>query len=171
MFLAFSRLTRPRARPRAGRRQSSPARRHSEAGRPDNNAAACLGRDPATSRQAVAAVSRPARGAVGPDRGIRARGRRQVLRGACRRRSGHWEIPPARRVRGNAEGVRVGRAVCTDLEGHLPYVPLAHALRDALADVDVGAVGLPALRRIFPELGCAHPARPKISPRSRPRSS
>ena len=59
------------------------------------------------------------------------------------------------------EGVRVGRAVCIDLEGHLPYVPLAQALRDALDDVDLGGVGLPALRRIFPELGLCSPGEPE----------
>ena len=49
------------------------------------------------------------------------------------------------------EGARVGRASCSELERHLPYVPLATALRDALADVDLGTC-LPALTRILPEL-------------------
>ena len=48
-------------------------------------------------------------------------------------------------------GVRVGRASCAELERHLPYVPLAAALREALADVDLGA-RRPALCHVFPEL-------------------
>ena len=39
------------------------------------------------------------------------------------------------------------------LERNLAYVPLAAALRDALADVDFAAEPLPALRQILPELG------------------
>jgi DNA-binding SARP family transcriptional activator len=49
-------------------------------------------------------------------------------------------------------GVPVGRAGASELEQHLPYVPLAAALRDALpALADVGT-RLPALQRILPEL-------------------
>jgi DNA-binding SARP family transcriptional activator len=50
-------------------------------------------------------------------------------------------------------GVRVGRATCTELESHLPYVPLAAALRDALAGVELDGRQHPALSRILPELG------------------
>jgi DNA-binding SARP family transcriptional activator len=48
-------------------------------------------------------------------------------------------------------GVRVGRASCSALERHLPYVPLAAALRDALMGVQLGQ-RLPALSQILPEL-------------------
>ena len=48
--------------------------------------------------------------------------------------------------------VRVGRAGCSELEAHLPYVPLAAALRDALVGGEIDAARLPALREIFPEL-------------------
>ncbi|HEX4733706.1 MAG TPA: BTAD domain-containing putative transcriptional regulator [Thermoleophilaceae bacterium] len=54
-------------------------------------------------------------------------------------------------------GVRVGRASCSALERHLPYVPLAAALRDALSDIDLARVELPALRGILPELGVGLP--------------
>jgi DNA-binding SARP family transcriptional activator len=50
-------------------------------------------------------------------------------------------------------GVRVGRATCSELESHLPYVPLAAALRDALAGVELEARRHTALSRILPELG------------------
>lgn len=49
-------------------------------------------------------------------------------------------------------GVRVGRARCSKIEAHLPYVPLAAALRRALADVDIGTKPLPALSEVLPEL-------------------
>jgi DNA-binding SARP family transcriptional activator len=49
-------------------------------------------------------------------------------------------------------GVRIGRASCSELERHLPYVPLATALREALVGADVDGNGLPALREILPEL-------------------
>ena len=49
-------------------------------------------------------------------------------------------------------GVRVGRATCSDLERHLPYVPLAAALRGALPETELDAQRLPALRQILPEL-------------------
>jgi DNA-binding SARP family transcriptional activator len=49
-------------------------------------------------------------------------------------------------------GVRVGRADCSELERHLPYVPLATALRDALADAELDAERLPPLRAVLPEL-------------------
>lgn len=48
---------------------------------------------------------------------------------------------------------RVGRAQCSPLEQHLPYVPLAAALRDAGIEAD--GERTPALARIFPELGLA----------------
>jgi DNA-binding SARP family transcriptional activator len=54
-------------------------------------------------------------------------------------------------------GVRVGRASCSELEQHLPYVPLAAALRDALGEVAL--LGRrPALRPILPELSLNEPA-------------
>ena len=54
-------------------------------------------------------------------------------------------------------GVRVGRATCSLLERHLPYVPLATALREALAGVELDVERLPALRQILPELALATP--------------
>jgi hypothetical protein len=56
-------------------------------------------------------------------------------------------------------GVRVGRAGCSELERHLPYVPLAAALRDALRGVQPDVGQLPSLRRILPELSLDEPAR------------
>ena len=50
------------------------------------------------------------------------------------------------------DGVHVGRARCSELERHLPYVPLATAVRDALRDVEPDLAALPALRQILPEL-------------------
>jgi DNA-binding SARP family transcriptional activator len=54
-------------------------------------------------------------------------------------------------------GVRVGRASGSELERHLPYVPLAAALRDALAGAEIDGEHLPALRRILPELALEEP--------------
>jgi DNA-binding SARP family transcriptional activator len=54
-------------------------------------------------------------------------------------------------------GVRVGRAGGSELEQHLPYVPLATALREALAGVELDSERLPALGRILPELALADP--------------
>jgi DNA-binding SARP family transcriptional activator len=56
-------------------------------------------------------------------------------------------------------GVRLGRAICSELERELPYVPLAAALREALADVALDAGRWPALGRILPELSTGEPAR------------
>ena len=53
---------------------------------------------------------------------------------------------------GELEDARVGRASCSELERHLPYVPLATALRDALTDVDLDARRMPALAQLMPEL-------------------
>jgi DNA-binding SARP family transcriptional activator len=50
------------------------------------------------------------------------------------------------------DDVRVGRAACSELEQHLPYVPLAAALRRALAGIELDGRSLPALGRILPEL-------------------
>src|SRR4029079_13722296 len=58
---------------------------------------------------------------------------------------------------GELEDVRVGRASCSELERHLPYVPLATALRDALADVDLDARRMPALAQLMPELALDAP--------------
>jgi DNA-binding SARP family transcriptional activator len=55
-------------------------------------------------------------------------------------------------------GVRVGRASCSVLERHLPYVPLAAALRGALARAELDTQRLPALRQILPELRVEEPA-------------
>jgi DNA-binding SARP family transcriptional activator len=51
--------------------------------------------------------------------------------------------------------VRVGRAAASELEAHLPYVPLATAVRDALGDGALDGAGVPALGRVFPELALA----------------
>ncbi len=51
--------------------------------------------------------------------------------------------------------VRIGRASCSELERHLPYVPLAAAVREALAEIELEPSCRPALRRILPELGLA----------------
>jgi DNA-binding SARP family transcriptional activator len=55
-------------------------------------------------------------------------------------------------------GVRVGRASCSELERHLPYVPLATALRSAVSEVELDGRRLPALRQILPELTLDVPA-------------
>jgi len=49
-------------------------------------------------------------------------------------------------------GVRVGRASCSELECHLPYVPLAAALRDGLTRAELTGQHREALRKIVPEL-------------------
>jgi len=55
-------------------------------------------------------------------------------------------------------GVKVGRASCSELERHLPYVPIAAALRDALRRAELDDQRLPALRQILPELRADEPA-------------
>lgn len=55
------------------------------------------------------------------------------------------------------DGVRVGRASCSELERHLPYVPLAAALREALVGIDVDPRRLPALAQILPEFSLQAP--------------
>jgi DNA-binding SARP family transcriptional activator len=50
-------------------------------------------------------------------------------------------------------GVRLGRASGTALEQHLPYVPLAAALREALEGVEFDERRRPALGQVLPELG------------------
>ena len=57
------------------------------------------------------------------------------------------------------DGVRIGRASCSELERHLPYVPLAAALRQALNGIELDAQRAPALAQIFPELSADAPAR------------
>ncbi len=52
---------------------------------------------------------------------------------------------------------RIGSATCSLLERNLPYVPLAAALREALADVDLDAERLPALQQVLPELALGAP--------------
>src|SRR5439155_12733984 len=54
-------------------------------------------------------------------------------------------------------GVRVGRSSCSELERHLPYVPLAAALRDALGEVEL-LERRPSLCLILPELRVDEPA-------------
>ena len=58
------------------------------------------------------------------------------------------------------EGVRMGRSSCSELERHLPYVPLAAAIRDALRDLMPEPGALPALREILPELRLGSEDRP-----------
>src|SRR5207249_3706493 len=53
-------------------------------------------------------------------------------------------------------GVSIGRSSCSELEQHLPYVPLAAALRDALGEVEL-LRQRPALRLILPELRANEP--------------
>ncbi len=54
-------------------------------------------------------------------------------------------------------GVRVGRASCSELERHLPYVPLAAALRDTLTRAELTGQHRAALGKIVPELTPADP--------------
>ena len=56
------------------------------------------------------------------------------------------------------DGVRVGRAKCSDLERRFAYVPLAAALRDALKEIQLEPAEFPALRGMLPELGARQPA-------------
>jgi DNA-binding SARP family transcriptional activator len=53
--------------------------------------------------------------------------------------------------------VRVGCSSASELERHLPYVPLAAALREALAGVELDGRRLPALGQILPELTLGTP--------------
>jgi len=62
-----------------------------------------------------------------------------------------------RELRADIEGARIGHATCSLLERNLSYVPLAAAVRNALADVDLDAARLPALRQILPELALGAP--------------
>jgi DNA-binding SARP family transcriptional activator len=55
------------------------------------------------------------------------------------------------------DGVRIGRVTCSLLEKNLPYVPLAAALRAALAGVDLDGDRLPALQQVLPELALGAP--------------
>ena len=55
-------------------------------------------------------------------------------------------------------GVRAGRASCSELERHLPYVPLAAALRDALTQAELTGRHRAALGKIMPELTPAGPS-------------
>jgi DNA-binding SARP family transcriptional activator len=55
------------------------------------------------------------------------------------------------------DGARIGRGSCTLHERNLPYVPLAAALREALAGVDLAAERSPALQQILPELALDAP--------------
>jgi DNA-binding SARP family transcriptional activator len=62
-------------------------------------------------------------------------------------------------LRAQLDGARIGRATCALLERNLPYVPLAAALREALADIDLDAERLAALQQILPELALEVPKR------------
>lgn len=62
-----------------------------------------------------------------------------------------------RELRDDIDGARVGHGACSLLERNLPYVPLAAALRDALADVELEGARLPALRQVLPELALQVP--------------
>src|SRR5439155_27200418 len=55
-------------------------------------------------------------------------------------------------------GVTIGRSSCSELEQHLPYVPLAAALRDALGEVKLLKGRRPSLCLILPELRVDEPA-------------
>lgn len=57
-------------------------------------------------------------------------------------------------------GVGLGRGACSALERHLPYVPLASALREALGSSAIAGASLPALAAVFPELGPGPPVSP-----------
>jgi len=57
-------------------------------------------------------------------------------------------------------GTRIGRASCSQLAQHLPYVPLAAALRDALGDAGLDWGRLQALGPILPELALDNAGRP-----------
>lgn len=57
------------------------------------------------------------------------------------------------------DGVRIGSASCSELERHLPYVPLAAALRQALGGVELDVRRAPALVQILPELAGDTPER------------
>jgi DNA-binding SARP family transcriptional activator len=57
------------------------------------------------------------------------------------------------------DGVQVGRASCSQLEQHLPYVPIAAAVRQALGGRTPDVERLPALGQIFPELAADAPTR------------
>jgi DNA-binding SARP family transcriptional activator len=55
--------------------------------------------------------------------------------------------------------VRVGRASCSELEQHLPYVPIAAAVRQMFGGHLPPTPRLPALGQIFPELAIDPPVR------------
>jgi DNA-binding SARP family transcriptional activator len=49
--------------------------------------------------------------------------------------------------------LRIGRGTCSGFGRRHPFVPLAMALRAALADIEIDAEALPALTSVLPELG------------------
>jgi DNA-binding SARP family transcriptional activator len=57
-------------------------------------------------------------------------------------------------------GTRIGRASCSQLAQHLPYVPLAATLRDALGDAELDPRRLQALGPILPEHTLGNANRP-----------
>ena len=50
------------------------------------------------------------------------------------------------------DGARVGHATCSELEQHLPYVPVATALRQAIDGLSIDVRRTPAIGQILPEL-------------------
>ena len=56
--------------------------------------------------------------------------------------------------------VGLGRGACSELERHLPYVPLASALREALGARAIADAAVPALVAVFPELGAGQRGSP-----------
>jgi DNA-binding SARP family transcriptional activator len=56
-------------------------------------------------------------------------------------------------------GARIGRASCSQLEQHLPFVPIAAALRQAFDDTELDVRRAPALGQILPELASDMPSR------------
>ncbi|MGE5274104.1 MAG: BTAD domain-containing putative transcriptional regulator [Verrucomicrobiota bacterium] len=57
------------------------------------------------------------------------------------------------------DGARIGRASCSQLEQHLPYVPIAAGLRQAFDGVELDVQRVPALGQILPELAPDLPGR------------
>ena len=142
---------------RARSRRPSSARRTSDSllprpirarsrGRPARRALRLLGR---TAELETLTERRP-RGARRRRRARPDRGRGRARQDAAARRAGS----------ASSTDVRVGRASCSELERHLPYVPLAAALREALAGVELdGRVPAGARRRSCPSSTLGAPRR------------
>ena len=124
-----------------------------------------VGDHPAGGRPLAAASTDPARRAPRPAAApVRLLGRTAELetltrRSPARRSTGRSRSSRSRERPGSArracstscsaslDGVRIGRASCSELERHLPYVPLAAALREALAGVELDAGAAAGARR------------------------